>query len=165
MQVRSSSGTGNASQRSSFFSSRLNGLSGRGAGCCDPGARFTQMNTLLFISIAGFGAGALIGLFLSLRSGKSGSTRLQVPGKNMGFGAAFVASVAAFLFALSALRSNHEIFFEIQTQLWGALSFHVDQLSAFFLLVISILGCAVSLYSIAYAREFVKRRNIGLFLF
>jgi hydrogenase-4 component B len=121
------------------------------------------MNALLFLSLGGFGAGSLAGLLLSLRADQSNSTK--VLGKNLGFGAASVSSGATFLFALSALLSKHELFFQLQSPLWGGLSFHVDELSAFFLLVISVLGCAVSLYSIAYTSGFTQRRNIGLFLF
>jgi hydrogenase-4 component B len=70
-----------------------------------------------------------------------------------------------FFLGLSIILSKQQIFFQLQTPLWGGLSFRVDYLSAFFLLVISLLGCAVSLYSIAYTSQFVQRRNIGLFLF
>jgi len=44
-------------------------------------------------------------------------------------------------------------------------SFQVDYLSAFFLLVVSILGCTVSLYSIGYTNQFTHFKKTGLFLF
>jgi hydrogenase-4 component B len=125
----------------------------------------TLMDTLLFISIGGFGIGSVIGLLLILRSNPINSQELLTYGKNVGFFAAFVSSVATLFLALSTILLKKEIFFQLQTPLWGELSFHVDYFSAFFLLVISLLGCAVSLYSISYTSQFVQRRNIGLFLF
>jgi hydrogenase-4 component B len=87
-------------------------------------------------------------------------------GKNVGFGVAFVSSGAAFFLGLTIILSRQQISIRlIQTPLWGNFSFQVDYLSAFFLLVISLLGCAVSLYSIGYTDQFTQRKKTGLFLF
>ena len=40
--------------------------------------------------------------------------------------------------------------------------FHVDVLSAFFLLIISVLAVAVSIYSVGYVTEYYGKKNIGL---
>jgi hydrogenase-4 component B len=40
---------------------------------------------------------------------------------------------------------------------------HLDALSAFFLLVVSLLGFALSVYSLGYAKGFFGRKNVGLF--
>jgi hydrogenase-4 component B len=45
------------------------------------------------------------------------------------------------------------------------MTFRIDPLSAFFLLVISLIGLAVSIYSFGYVKSFVGRRHIGIFLF
>ncbi|MFN3467855.1 MAG: proton-conducting transporter membrane subunit, partial [Candidatus Brocadiales bacterium] len=44
---------------------------------------------------------------------------------------------------------------------WVSFSFLLDGLAAFFILIISLLALAVSIYSIGYNREFYKR-NVGL---
>ena len=120
------------------------------------------VESLLFISAGGFGVGAVIGLVLSIRAS---SPKLLSLGKNIGFSTALLSSVALGVLALSIILLKDEIFFQLQTPMWGKFSVHVDYLSAFFLLVISLLGCAVSLYSISYTGQFIQRRNIGLFLF
>ncbi len=123
------------------------------------------MDPLLFTSLAGFGIGSVIGLILSLPFHHVDSQRLLTYGKNIGFLTAFVSSVATLCLALSIILFKQEILFQFQTPLWGSISFHIDYFSAFFLLAISLLGCAVSLYSIAYTGQFVQRRNIGPFVF
>ncbi len=87
-------------------------------------------------------------------------------GKNIGFSAAFISSGAAFFVGLFTILSRQQISVQlIQTPLWGNFSFQVDYLSAFFLLVVSLLGSTVSLYSIGYTRKFTERKKTGLFLF
>src|ERR1017187_1003998 len=39
----------------------------------------------------------------------------------------------------------------------------LDPLGAFFLLIVSLLGFALSIYSLGYARGFFGRKNVGVF--
>ena len=43
-----------------------------------------------------------------------------------------------------------------------SLSFRIDGLSAFFLLIISLLAVAVSIYSFGYVTEYYEKKNVGL---
>ncbi|MFB9760403.1 hydrogenase 4 subunit B [Ectobacillus funiculus] len=43
-----------------------------------------------------------------------------------------------------------------------ALTFRIDMLSAFFLLIISVLAVSVSVYAIGYVTEYYNRKNVGL---
>ena len=73
---------------------------------------------------------------------------------------------AAFFLGLTIILSRQELSIELlQTPLWGKFSLHIDFLSAFFFLVVSLLGCAVSLYSIGYTNQFTQRTKTGIFLF
>ena len=49
--------------------------------------------------------------------------------------------------------------------LFGRFGFSLDRLGAFFLLVISVVSFAVSIYSIGYAKEYAGKYSIGLFGF
>lgn len=119
-----------------------------------------------FISLGGLGIGAIIGLLLSLRIARFSSQRLLAFGKNVAFGAAFVSSGAAFFLGLTIILSRQPLSIKLlKTPLWGNFSLQIDYLSAFFLLVVSLLGCAVSLYSIGYTNQFTQRTKTGLFIF
>jgi len=121
---------------------------------------------LLFISLGGFGIGAIIGLLLCLRVKGLNSQKLLAAGKNIAFGIAFLSSAAAFVLGLRIILSRQELSVKLlQTPLWGSFSLRIDFLSAFFLLVVSLLGCAVSLYSIGYTKQFTHRGKTGIFLF
>lgn len=119
------------------------------------------MESLLSLTIGGFGAGSVIGLILIYRAGSERALRI---GKTAGFASAFVSSCATILLGLSTILSGREISLRFQTSLWGDISFHLDSLSAFFLLVIGVLGASVSLYSIGYTDRLLQRKDAGVFL-
>jgi hydrogenase-4 component B len=93
---------------------------------------------------------------------ESGVTRNTLI-KNLGFMTALGSSLAGCMLSLSILLSGKPLHLEfLQTPQFGALVIHADTLSALFLGVISLLAAAVSVYSLGYATEFLKRRNMGL---
>lgn len=118
--------------------------------------------------VGGFSFGAVVSLFF-LGSYRAREDRQQVLirlGKDIGFGAAVLASLSGCLLSLSVLLTSSPYHLDlVQTLPFGAFSIHVDPLSAFFLGVISLLGIAVSVYSIGYANGFVGRRNVAFFTF
>lgn len=117
-----------------------------------------DLQEISFISLmGGYGFGALIGLaFLK-------SSRITGVWKNVSFASALLASLAGCLFSLSILLTGTTFHLELANGLpFGAFAFHVDQLSAFFLGVITLLSLSVSVYSFGYTTEFVGRRNVHL---
>ncbi len=120
------------------------------------------------VMVTGYGLGALVSAFLSL----VWRTRLQAGSiharliKDLGFTSALVSSVAGCVLALAILLSDQPLHVDVlTTELFGVISINADQLSAFFLGVISLLGFAVSIYSFGYAADMLQRRNIGLLVF
>ncbi len=81
---------------------------------------------------------------------------------HVAFGAAAVtALVGAVLSASVLLGSELRMALPAYTP-FGEVSFTVDPLSAFFLLSISVVGFAVSIYSVGYSREYTGKYSIGL---
>src|SRR5659263_552288 len=71
----------------------------------------------------------------------------------------FFGSIAVYLIgAISALifKKKNRLF--TYASFFG---FYVDKLSAFFILIISITGFAVSIYSTGYVTEYFGKKNIG----
>lgn len=65
--------------------------------------------------------------------------------------------------AIQVLLSGKSFSFSLWTIISDVnLSFRVDPLSAFFLLIISVLSVAVSIYSIGYVTEYYQKKNMGL---
>ena len=85
----------------------------------------------------------------------------------VGFSAASLASLCGIMAALSALGGNPAREAAV-VELWPSLvpnvslAVKLDALSAFFLLVASVLGLALSVYSLGYAGGFHGRKNVGL---
>lgn len=81
-----------------------------------------------------------------------------------------IAHTAAFLGGVTGTITALRILFGQPTVCLSAwpiiadisLSFRVDTLSAFFLLVISVLAVAVSIYSIGYVTEYYHKKSIGI---
>ncbi|MCE8424456.1 MAG: hydrogenase 4 subunit B [Candidatus Methanoperedens sp.] len=75
------------------------------------------------------------------------------------FSCAAMASIMGIIISLSILRGNNFKF----TQSGPILDFgiFVDGLSAFFMLVISIVAFSVSIYSFGYVKEYFGKKNIG----
>ncbi|MFO1497729.1 MAG: hydrogenase 4 subunit B [Verrucomicrobiota bacterium] len=83
------------------------------------------------------------------------------------FGAATLASFLAFVGALVALAGNsvaEAASIDLCPSLIPYLQFSIrlDALGAFFVLILSLLGVALSAYSLGYARTFNGRKSIGL---
>lgn len=79
---------------------------------------------------------------------------------------ALVGSIVGVFFSLSALLSQSTLTFTIPTTLpLIHISFYVDQLSAFFCLIISLVGVASSIFGIGYMDKFYGKYNLGVFGF
>src|SRR5262249_28165400 len=84
----------------------------------------------------------------------------------LSFGAAALAALIGLIAALSSLSSGPGAT-PAQIDLLPPLipyiqfTFRLDPLSMFFLLVVSLLGFALSSYSIGYGRGFFGRKNVG----
>jgi len=82
---------------------------------------------------------------------------------NLAHGAAAAASVAGVVLGLAALVSQSPPVFSFHSTLpLLAIRLRLDPLSAFFVLLISLTGVAVSIYALGYVREFESRHPIGL---
>ena len=83
----------------------------------------------------------------------------------LAFGTGALASVSGAWVALAALASgvtpDSQILFQHGLP-FITLSIHLDPLSALFLLIISLLGFALSTYSLGYAKGFFGKKNVGL---
>jgi hydrogenase-4 component B len=77
------------------------------------------------------------------------------------FGLATAAAVAGLACASDVLL-NGGFVLALFTGRFGTFSFSVDKLSAFFVLMISLLSLAVSIYSIGYVKEYEGKYSIGL---
>jgi hydrogenase-4 component B len=114
--------------------------------------------SLLKSALCAFGIG-ILGSLLCLRREKAASL--------VAFGAASLASLCGLLaaiFALAGESARGAIEFELWPSLvpYVSLGVRLDALSAFFLLVVSTLGLALSIYSLGYARGFYGRKSVGL---
>jgi hydrogenase-4 component B len=85
----------------------------------------------------------------------------------LGFGSALVASLAGIWAALLELTSG-SAGQGTSFELWASpvpyarLSVRLDPLGAFFVLIVSFLALALSLYSFGYVRGFYGRKNVGV---
>ncbi|KAB2947480.1 MAG: hydrogenase 4 subunit B [Candidatus Methanoperedens sp.] len=110
------------------------------------------MNSYLFLgSIAIYLIGAVSALIFNKKN------RLCT---DASFLSASIASILGIIFSFSVLSGNT---FNYVSQGSTLLSygFYVDKLSAFFILIISITGFAVSVYSTGYVTEYFGKKNIG----
>lgn len=82
------------------------------------------------------------------------------------FGSAIAGSLLAGFAALLALWDNRAVGAQ-SVELWQSMlpyvrfTIKLDALGAFFLLILSLLGSALSIYSLGYARGFYGRKNVG----
>jgi hydrogenase-4 component B len=79
----------------------------------------------------------------------------------MSFGLASAAALAGLACATDVLLGG-SFTLALYSGTFGTFSFYVDRLSAFFVLMISLLSLAVSIYSIGYVKEYEGRYSIGL---
>lgn len=85
----------------------------------------------------------------------------------LGFGCATLAGVAgigAAVLVLTAGAGTQTAAFELWPSLipYVRLTVNLDALSAFFLLIVSLLAVGLSLYSLGYVRGFYGRKNVGV---
>ncbi len=113
---------------------------------------------LLVLALLGYGLGGGAGL-LFCRHEKAA---------NVGsFGCASLGALCGLVSAVTALATGLEAAHP-RLQLLPSLipnvnfSARLDPLSAFFVLVVSLLGLALSVYSLGYARGFYGRKNVGV---
>ena len=115
-------------------------------------------NLLLKIALGWYAAGVLASL-LALRRERVANA--------VGFGSAVVASVCGIGAAMLALAGGpvrEAVGFELWTSLvpYVKLTIKLDALGAFFVLIVSALGLALSVYSFGYVRGFYGRKNVGV---
>jgi hydrogenase-4 component B len=112
---------------------------------------------LLGLALAGYVLGALGGLAFWRRPRQAGG---------WSFGCAMVAAACGLLASVSALAAGAD------GPVWTAklpsliayvpITLRLDALGAFFVLVVSLLGVALSLYSLGYARGFEGRKSVAV---
>ncbi len=119
---------------------------------------FLSPALLLKIALCAYGFGAVTGL-LSLRRDRLATL--------LGFGApalAGFAGLAASLWLLLGGAGAGLVSFELWPSLipYVRLTVNLDPLGAFFVLIVSLLAVALSLYSFGYVRGFYGRKNVGI---
>jgi len=116
-------------------------------------SEFLLSSTGFYILFALFGAGAIGSLLL---------TRYNTLSNWVGNGFAALGSLWAFLFALQVLASGSTPTYAFVSTFPGlSLAFHVDALSAFFMLVISLISFLCSLYGLGYVRHLFGHYPLG----
>lgn len=113
---------------------------------------------MLVASLCGYALGTGAGLLLLRRE------RLA---NGCCFGLAALSALSGLVAALGFLAGGAgqpAPHFELLPPLLANIHFAVrlDALSAFFLLLVSLLGLAISIYSLGYAKGFFGRKNVGL---
>jgi hydrogenase-4 component B len=104
-----------------------------------------------------FGIGALASLLLA-----KNNVRSHIVGSIF----AIIGSVVGIFLALVMLITHSFFSMMIPTSFpLFMISFHADALSAFFILIITTVSLASSLYGIAYMRHYYKAYNVGFFGF
>ncbi|MGH7939607.1 MAG: proton-conducting transporter membrane subunit, partial [Limisphaerales bacterium] len=113
---------------------------------------------LLNLCLLGYAAGAVAGLLFA---------KFEKLANLFSFGCATLASLCgvitcAMVLATGAAAPSQP--FELFTSLVPYVQFTVrlDPLGAFFALIVSLLGMALSIYSFGYARGFYGRKNVGV---
>jgi hydrogenase-4 component B len=130
---------------------------------------FPQDSANLFIlALSTYLIGAASGLLLAPRKSPEGVLGRQMVGLGIyvSLFTSVIASLASLVVSYNVLSSRQEVAVSLFGETpFGQMTFRIDPLSAFFLLVISLIGLAVSIYSFGYVKSFVGRRHIGIFLF
>ncbi len=114
----------------------------------------------LFLKIAfcAYGAG-IVGSLLSLRHERAANL--------VGFASASLAALSGIgsaLFALISGSAREAVAFELWPSSipYVSLTLKLDPLSAFFVLIVSLLALALSVYSFGYVRGFYGRKNVAV---
>jgi len=112
-----------------------------------------MLKILLILPLFLYLTGAISGLLLSARPSRSA---------RYAFGCALGASFTSFLGSLSLLISGTSLQVSFPGFLpYGRFEILADSLSGYFLLVISLLACATTLFSFGYIREYEGRKHVG----
>ena len=119
---------------------------------------FPSPALLLQLALGAYAFGVLASLFAWKRE--------QVANV-IGFGSATLGGLFGVLSALLALTSSPDreiAAFELRRSLipYIELSVKLDALAAFFVLIVSLLALALSIYSFGYVRTFYGRKNVGV---
>lgn len=111
---------------------------------------------LLVVSLGGYVSAAALGLVAQARPSLSSA---------LSFGLGALASLAGIWAAIIGLMAGvpTESLALFQHAIpFITFSVRIDALSAFFLLIVSILGFTLSVYSLGYAKGFFGRKNVGI---
>ncbi len=130
---------------------------------------FLLNSTNLFVfALSTYLVSAVSGLLLVPRKVPTSLFGKQLAGYAVAivFIATAIASLANLIASYNILSSRENVIVSLfDPTPFGQMTFRIDPLSAFFLLVISLIGIAVSIYSLGYVRSFLLKRHVGLFLF
>jgi hydrogenase-4 component B len=110
---------------------------------------------LLKLALCGYALGAVSSLL---------ACRRERVANFLGFGLAASAGVCGSGSAVLALISQEAVSFNLWPSLipYVRLTIKLDPLGAFFLLILSALALALSIYSLGYVRGFYGRKNVGV---
>jgi hydrogenase-4 component B len=114
--------------------------------------------TLLIASLCGYAIGAVGGLLFMRREKLAAAFTFGVAALSAS------SSLLAGLFILAGAPPGANGPLDLLPPLIPYLKFTVrlDPLGAFFLVLVSVLGMAISIYSLGYARGFFGRKNVGV---
>ena len=113
-------------------------------------------NSLLQLALGAYAAGTLVSLLC---------VRLEKAANILGFGVAIFGGLcglgagAGTLLAGTGETSPFKLW---SLSPYVRLTVHLDPLGAYFVLIVSLLAVALSLYSLGYVRGFYGRKNVGL---
>jgi hydrogenase-4 component B len=114
-------------------------------------------HTLLMLTLLGYVAGALAGLVF---------LRAERPANYFAFGCAALGALGGVIASVWALAhgAGEAPSLQLLPSLIPYIKFTIrlDPLGLFFTLIVSLLGLAISIYSLGYARGFYGRKNVGV---
>lgn len=110
-------------------------------------------NKLFLISVGLFLAGGLLSLFTQKRAG------LNI---KLTFSFSSLGSLAGILSALSSLLTGSSMKIDLWSVLDTHLYFTAGPLAAFFILIITMVSLAVSIFSLGYVTEYIGKNNVGI---
>lgn len=114
---------------------------------------FFISQTWFFAALALYAAGAL---------GALAFKKYDAIANWVGNSLAVIGSGLAFVFSAAVLTSGQTLSFLVPTSFPGFnLSFNVDRLSAFFILIISLLAFVCSVYAIGYVKHYYGKHDVG----
>jgi hydrogenase-4 component B len=108
-----------------------------------------------------------LGAYLAGMAGALIFQRAERVANALGFGLAALGSACGAVFGVSSLVAGRAVAFAPAVLGFGPvpgmrLVVEADALSCFFVLIASLVGLAISVYSLGYARAYYGRKNVGL---